>query len=167
MTPVAMPPTPRPGVMVSGTAAPHPLTAGLDPAANFTMINVAVVDPAIVIANPAAPPLAGGALDTSTAQLLATNGCAWSFNNVDIASISLGLVGILDDARTTGRLWVKTGTGAGAGDYHMCKIDGGRSPTRPLFAVSAVTEAALAAFAAAATLRTRPSCPARSPRAGS
>jgi hypothetical protein len=138
------------GVMISGTAAPHPLTAGLDPTASFTMINVAVVDPAIVIANPAAPPLAGAALDTSTANC-ATTGCAWSFNNVDISHISLGLVGILDDQRTTGRVWVKTGTGAGAGDFVMMHNQTKEPITnRPLFAVSTMSEAKLAAFAAAA-----------------
>src|SRR5947209_4743956 len=102
-------------VTVSGTAAPHPLAKALDPNAvtNFTMINVAVVDPAIVIANPTAPPLQGGALDTSAGNC-PSGTCAWSFDNVNISNISLGLVGILDDARTTGRLWVKTGTGAGS-----------------------------------------------------
>jgi len=140
-------------VTVSGTAAPHPLTAGLDPttaATGFNMINVAVVDPSVVLSNPTAPPLAGGALDTSTTNCSATTGCAWSFNNVDISKISLGLVGILDDARTANRLWVKTGTGAGAEDFVMMH-QASREPItgRPLFAVSTGSEAKLAAFAAA------------------
>lgn len=139
------------GVMISGTAAPHPLTAGLDPGASFTMINVAVVDPYVVISNPAAPPLAGKALDISSANCPMTTGCAWSFDNVDISGITLGLVGILDDQRTTGRVWVKTGTGAGAGDFVMMHNQTKEPITnRPLFAVSTMSEAKLAAFAAAA-----------------
>ena len=65
------------------------------------MINVAVVDPSVVLANPAAPPLEGRPLDTSSTNCPAT-GCAWSFDNVNISKITLGLVGILDDGRTTG-----------------------------------------------------------------
>jgi hypothetical protein len=142
------------GVMISGTAAPHPLTMGLDPTAattQFNMINVAVVDPYVVISNPAAPPLAGKALDISSTNCSATTGCAWSFDNVDISQITLGLVGILDDQRTTGRVWVKTGTGAGAGDFVMMHAQTKEPITnRPLFAVSTMSEAKLAAFAAAA-----------------
>jgi hypothetical protein len=140
-------------VTVSGTAAPHPLAKALDPNAvtNFNMINVAVVDPAIVIANPTAPPLQGGALDTSAGNCSATAGCAWSFDNVNISGISLGLVGILDDARTTGRLWVKTGTGAGsAATINMFKQTRAPITNVPLFAVSVATEGALSMFAAAA-----------------
>jgi len=139
-------------VTVSGTAAPHPLAKALDPSAvtNFNMINVAVVDPAIVIANPSAAPLAGGALDTTAGNCGAT-GCAWSFDNVNISGISLGLVGILDDARTTGRLWVKTGTGAGSSaTINMFKMTRAPITNVPLFAVSVATEGALSMFAAAA-----------------
>ncbi len=139
-------------VTVSGTAAPHPLTAGLDPTAattQFNMINVAVVDPSIVLSNPAAAPLAGGALDTSTGNCPAATGCAWSFDNVNISGISLGLVGILSDARTASPVWVKTGTGAGAGDFiAMEKQTRAPITNRPLFAVSTMSEAKLAAFAA-------------------
>ena len=144
------PDTGPPLVTISGTGAPHPLTALLEaptPTA-FTMINVAVVDPSIVLANPAAPPLKGGPLDTSTANCPGSS-CAWSFDNVNISTISLGLVGILDDARTTGRLWLKTGTGAGAADFiNMIKITRAPITNRPLFAVSVATEAKLALFAA-------------------
>lgn len=137
-------------VTVSGTAAPHPLTKALDPTNDFSMINVAVVDPAIVIANPSAAPLQGGPLDTSAANCPAATGCAWSFDNVNISGISLGLVGILDDARTTGRLWVKTGTGAGSSTtINMFKISRAPITNVPLFAVSTATEGALAMFAAA------------------
>jgi hypothetical protein len=140
-------------VTVSGSAAPHPLNAALAPSTadgGFTMINVAVVDPALVIANPNGPPLQGGPLDTSPSNC-GDAGCAWSFNDVDISHITLGLVGILSDARTTSPLWVKTGTGAGtAADIAAVQ----RSPmpitNRPLFAVSTMMEAALATFAAAA-----------------
>lgn len=136
-------------VTVSGTAAPHPLTVALDPTASFTMINVAVVDPSVVLANPAAPPLQGGALDTSAANCPAATGCAWSFDNVDISKISLGLVGILSDARTASPVWVKTGTGAGAEDF-IVMTQQTRAPitNRPLFAISTGTEAMLAGFAA-------------------
>jgi hypothetical protein len=137
-------------VTVSGTAAAHPLTKALDPTNDFTMINVAVVDPAIVIANPTAPPLQGGALDTSAGNC-PSGTCAWSFDNVNISGISLGLVGILDDARTTGRLWVKTGTGAGsATTINMFKMTRAPITNVPLFAVSVATEGKLAMFAAAA-----------------
>jgi hypothetical protein len=139
-------------VTVSGTAAPHPLAKALDPNAttNFTMINVAVVDPAIVIANPTAAPLQGGALDTSAGNC-SSGTCAWSFDNVNISGISLGLVGILDDARTTGRLWVKTGTGAGsAATINMFKVSRAPITNVPLFAVSVATEGVLAMFAAGA-----------------
>jgi len=136
-------------VTVSGTAAPHPLTKALDPTNDFTMINVAVVDPAIVIANPTAAPLQGGPLDTSAGNCMGANGCLWSFDNVNISSISLGLVGILDDARTSGRLWVKTGTGAGsAATINMFKMTRAPITNVPLFAVSTATEAKLAMFAA-------------------
>lgn len=133
-------------VTVSGTAAPHPLTAGLDPTADFSMINVAIVDPSVVLANPAAPPLQGGPLDTTSCP---TTGCTWSFDNVNISGISLGLVGILSDARTASPVWVETGTGAGSGDFIMMEKQT-RAPItdRPLFAVSTGTEAKLAAFAA-------------------
>ncbi len=138
------------GVMISGTAAPHPLTAGLDPTASFTMIGVAVVDPSVVLSTPLAPPLAGAALDTSSGNCPATTGCAWSFNNVDISKISLGLVGILSDLRTASPVWIKTGTGAGAEDFVMMHQQSKEPITgRPLFAVSTGSEAKLAAFAAA------------------
>lgn len=139
-------------VTVSGTAAPHALTVALDPTAattEFNMVNVAVVDPAAVLANPNATPLAGGALDTSTTNCSATTGCAWSFNNVDVSKISLGLVGILSDARTANPVWVETGTGAGAGPDIMMHAQSGTPITgRPLFAISTGTEAKLAMFAA-------------------
>ena len=140
-------------VTVSGTAAPHPLAKALDTNAvtNFTMINVAVVDPAIVIANPTAAPLQGGALDTSAGNC-PSGTCAWSFDNVNISGISLGLVGILDDARpTASRLWVKTGTGAGStATINMFKVSRAPITNVPLFAVSTATEGALSMFAAAA-----------------
>src|SRR5882724_10291606 len=55
-------------VVVSGTAAPHPLTTpvGMNPLTDFSQMLVAVVDPMVVIATPSAPPLAGGPLDTTT-----------------------------------------------------------------------------------------------------
>ncbi len=60
------------------------------------------------------------------------------------------MVGILSDARTTNRVWVKTGTGAGAEDFVMMHQQSHAPITdRPLFAVSTMTEAKLAAFAAA------------------
>jgi hypothetical protein len=112
---------------------------------------VAVVDPAVVIANPAAPPLAGGPLDTTTAGNCGASGCAWSFPSVDISKISLGLVGLVDDMRTANKLWVRTGTGAGASSF-ITMIKSTRAPItdRRLFAVSKATEAKLALFAAAA-----------------
>jgi len=137
-------------VAVSGTAAPHPLTTpvGMNPATDFSELQVAVVDPAVVIANPSAPPLAGGPLNTMPANCGAS-GCAWSFDSVDISKISLGLVGIVDDTRTTNKLWVRTGTGAGAASFiTMEKTTKAPITDRRLFAVSKNTEAALAMFAA-------------------
>jgi hypothetical protein len=134
-------------VTVSGIAAPHPFTT--NPASDFSQLKVSIVDPVTVIANPNAPGLADRTLDTSAGNCAA--GCAWSFDNVDISNISLGLVGIIDDMRTTGRLWVKTGTGAGASDF-IAMIKASRAPITGvrLFAVSEATEAAMAAFAAKA-----------------
>ena len=138
-------------VMVSGTAAPHPLTTpvGMNPATDFSQMQVAVVDPAVVISTPLAPPLAGGPLDT-TASNCGASGCAWSFPSVDISKIGLGLVGLVDDARTANKLWVRTGTGAGASSFiNMIKISKAPITDRRLFAVSKATEARLAMFAAA------------------
>ena len=140
-----------PLVTISGTAAPHPLTAALEAPTptDFSQLAVAVVDPSIVLANPAAPPLKGGPLDTSAGNCGAA-GCAWSFDSVNIVTISLGLVGIIDDTRTAGRLWLKTGTGAGAADFiNAAKISRAPITDRRLFAVSKATEAKLALFAAA------------------
>ncbi|HET6148868.1 MAG TPA: hypothetical protein VFH68_15130 [Polyangia bacterium] len=135
-------------VSIAGIAAPHPITTlvGMNPLTDFAQLLVAVVDPMVVIATPTAPPLAGGALDTSPANC--TSGCAWGFPSVDISKIQLGLVGIVDDARTADKLWVKTGTGAGSAAFitmekaSMAPITGIR-----LFAVSKATEAGLATFA--------------------
>ena len=135
-------------VTVSGVAAPHPLTP---PGADFSMLTVAVVDPVIVLANPAAPPLAGGPLDTTACS--PTAGCTWSFDNVDITHISLGLVGILDDTRTpaASRMWLKTGTGAGSKAAIDVVLANPMPITgRQLFAVSKATEASIAAGAALA-----------------
>src|SRR6266700_2673322 len=140
-------------VTVSGTASPHALAAGgldTNAAANFNMMLVAVVDPVTVLANANAAPLAGGALDTSATNC-GTRGCAWSFDNVNIGGITLGLVGIVDDARTSNRLWVKTGTGAGSAASIMAVIQNPMPITNvPLFGVSKAMEAKLAAFAAGA-----------------
>jgi hypothetical protein len=143
-----------PLVTISGTAAPHLLAAALEAPTptDFSQLVVAVVDPTIVLANPAAPPLKGGPLDTSAGNCGAA-GCAWSFDNVDISTISLGLVGILDDTRTpaASRLWLKTGTGAGAIDLiNMVKMSRQPLTDRRLFAVSKVMEGKLAAFSALA-----------------
>ena len=138
-------------VTVSGTASPHRLTPRLDPTADFTQMLVAVVDPMTVIAHPLDPPLAGGPLDTTAANCPAATGCAWSFDNVDISKITLGLVGIVDDARPAGsRKWVKTGTGAGASSF-ILMVQQNPVPitNRVLFAVSKASEGALATFAAA------------------
>ena len=141
-------------VTVSGVAAPHPLTApvGMNPATDFSMLAVAVVDPVAVLADPNATPLAGGALDTSAGNC-GTSGCAWHFDNVDISKISIGLVGVVDDTRTpaASRLWIKTGTGAGSIDFINMIIANPMPITGvPLFVVSKATEARLALGAAAA-----------------
>jgi hypothetical protein len=141
-------------VTVSGTAAPHPLTTplGMNAATDFSMLKVDVADPVTVLANPNAPTLATGTLNTSPGTCSPTAGCPWSYDNVDISGISIGLVGIIDDLRTpaASRLWVKTGTGAGASDYiNSIKANPAPITDRRLFAVSKATEAKLALFAAA------------------
>jgi hypothetical protein len=163
-------------VTVSGFAAPHPLNAALAPSTadgGFTMINVAVVDPSTVLSNPSAPPLAGGALDTAASNCGPVSvgdagasgdaaapdaavaspfmGCAWSFNDVNITNIVLGMVGILSDARTSNPVWVKTGTGAGTGtEIAAVRLSPRPITNRQLYAVSVEMEAALATFAASA-----------------
>jgi hypothetical protein len=154
-------------VTVSGTASPHPLTLMLDPTADFSMLKVSVVDPQVEIAG--GPALQSGNLDTSPgncgmasdagagdggatdaaadAAAGAGSGCAWSLSPVNIAGIQLGLVGKLEDLRTTNPIWVKTGTGAGTAAFiNMEKVSKAPITGRQLFAVSVGTQTALATF---------------------
>src|SRR5262245_10326845 len=64
-------------VTVSGRAAPHPLNAQLGAAEDFSMLQVAIVDPLATISNPTAPPLGQMPLDTTASNCDAT-GCAFS-----------------------------------------------------------------------------------------
>jgi hypothetical protein len=134
-------------VTVSGRAAAHPLNAQLGATEDFSMLQVAVVDPLATISNPTAPPLGQIALDTSAANCDAT-GCAFSLAGVDISKQTLGLVGSLEDKRAAGaRLWVKTGTGLGTKEF-VAAVKKAPAPItdRRAFAVSRKLEAKLAAF---------------------
>jgi len=159
-------------VAVSGIASPHALTLMLDPTADFSMLNVSVVDPSVEILGGAR--LATGPLDTSAsncgggasdagasdagptdAATSAGAGCAWSFPTVNIAGIQLGLVGILEDQRTADQIWVKTGTGAGTAAFIMAEQTSKAPITgRQLFAVSKKTQNALALLVSAALAAT-------------
>jgi len=132
-------------VTISGTAAPHPLNAMLNQGsvAPFTNLTVAIVDPAVALTNPGAPPTASMALDTTTAPC-----CQFSFAGVDITNITLGIVGTLEDQRTgDARLWVKTGTGIGTGDFlKQVRLAPAPITDRRVFAVSRALEGKLVAF---------------------
>jgi hypothetical protein len=136
-------------VTISGTAAPHPLNAALGATEDFSQLKVSIVDPAVVLTNPSAPPAASMTLDTTTAgNCDATSGCKWSLSGVDITNITLGLVGTLEDKRTAdARLWLKTGTGMGTGNF-LKAVRAAPAPItdRRAFAVSRKLEAKLVAF---------------------
>src|SRR5215471_15317813 len=145
-------------VSVSGIASPHPLTLMLDPTASFTMVTVSIVDPAVELAG--GPALASAPLDTTACVAPSDGGaadggdaaagggaagCPWIFPSVNIAGITLGLVGKIEDQRTTNPIWVKTGTGAGTGTFiGMEKTSKAPITGRQLFAVSKMTQAGLA-----------------------
>ena len=139
-------------VTISGTAAPHPLNAALlaGQTLDFSMLKVSIVDPAAVILNPNATPLGSMALDTSTGNCDATNGCKWMLTGVNITNPNLlGLVGTLEDTRTgDARVWVKTGTGMGTmADVGNARMNPGSPITdRRAFIVSRALEAKLGAF---------------------
>jgi hypothetical protein len=143
-------------VMVSGIALPHPLSQALDPGATFSNLQISVVDPSAELAG--MPPLASGTLNTSdcagsdggTADAGANPPCPWSFPSVDIGGITLGLVVKLEDLRATGKIWVKTGTGAGTAAFIAAeKISKTPITGRQAFAVSRTTQAGLATLASA------------------
>jgi len=146
-------------VAVSGIASPHPLTLMLDPTASFTMVTVSIVDPAVELGG--GPALASAPLDTSAcvgpgdggagdggpsdAAAAGAAGCPFSFPSVNIAGITLGLVGKIEDMRTTNPIWVKTGTGAGTAAFiNMEKTSRAPITGRQLFALSKTTQSALA-----------------------
>ncbi|HSZ84115.1 MAG TPA: hypothetical protein VLA14_17645 [Polyangia bacterium] len=138
-------------VTISGTAAPLPLNALVVPPispADFSMLEVAIVDPQAVLADPAAAPLGSMTLDTTTTNCDATLGCAWSLPGVDITDQKLGLVGTLADLRTgAAREWVKTGTGLGsAADVQAVIAAPAPITDRRAFIVSLKLEALLGAF---------------------
>jgi hypothetical protein len=160
-------------VMVSGTAAPHALTHALDPTADFSMLTISVVDPSAELAG-ATMPLATAPLETTAANCGGAGatdggadgsaadgggsdaaagggtGCAWSFPTVDISKISLGLVVKLEDMRATGKLWVKTGTGAGTGAFiSMEKTSKAPITGRQAFMISRATQDKLAMLVSA------------------
>jgi hypothetical protein len=141
-------------VTISGTAAPHPLNALVMPAipaADFSMLKVAIVDPSATLADSSAAPLGSMSLDTTTAgncDATLTLGCGWTLPGIDITNQSLGLVGTLEDLRTgTDREWVKTGTGLGsAADVQAVIAAPAPITERRAFVVSLKLEALLGAF---------------------
>lgn len=137
---------------VSGTAAAHPITPtlGMNPPGDFTQLVVALADPMTMIINSAAPPLAGGSLDTSASNCAPTGSCAWAFAEVDLRNLSLGLVGLIDDGRATNRIWLKTGNAvASTALVNAARMNRQPITDRRLFAVSRSTEAGLAQLMAA------------------
>jgi hypothetical protein len=157
-------------VAVSGTASPHPLSAALDPTADFSMLAVSVVDPSLELQG--LPPLATGPIDPAncigpsdggTGDAASDGGaagptgpvCTWSFPTVDIHTISLGLVGIVADQRTTNPIWVRTGTGAGTAAFiDMEKTSKAPITNRQLFAISTGTQDKLAQLVSAILTQT-------------
>jgi hypothetical protein len=133
-------------VTISGTAAPHPLNAALAASEDFSQLTVAIVDPAAVLTNPTAAPAASMTLDTTAGNC--TAGCKFSLSGVDITNMTLGLVGTLEDKRMgAARVWVKTGTGMGTGDF-LREVKNAPAPItdRRAFAVSRKLEAKLVAY---------------------
>jgi hypothetical protein len=135
-------------VTISGTAAAHPLNALLGASEDFSQLKISIVDPATVLTMPNAPPAASMTLDTTTTGNCDANGCKWSLSGVDITNITLGLVGTLEDKRTgDARLWVKTGTGMGTGNFlKTVRLAPAPITDRRAFAVSRKLEAKLVAF---------------------
>jgi hypothetical protein len=135
-------------VTISGTAAPHPLNAALGASEDFSQLKVSIVDPAVVLTNPNAPPAASMTLDMSDGNCDATAGCKWSLSGVDITNITLGLVGTLEDKRAdSARVWLKTGTGMGTGNFlKAVRMAPAPITDRRAFAVSRKLEAKLVAF---------------------
>jgi hypothetical protein len=140
-------------VTVSGTAAAHPITAtlGMNPPGDFTQLVVAIADPVAMIVDSAAPPLAGGPLDTTASNCAPTGTCPWAFANVDLRDLSLGLIGLIGDGRApTNRIWLKTGNAvASASLVAAARMNRQPITDRRLFAVSRSTEAGLAQLMAA------------------
>lgn len=139
-------------VTISGRVAPHPLNAKLGATEDFSMLQVAIVDPLATIGDPTKAPLAQMPLDTSTANCSGSAGCAFSLTGVNITNQTLGLVGSVDDKRAAGaRLWVKTGTGLGTKEY-LKAVRAAPAPIteRRAFAVSRKLQAKLAAFVSTA-----------------
>jgi hypothetical protein len=142
-------------ITMSGTAAPDPLNmALLGEAEDFTMLKVAIVDPADVLLDPNAAPLGSMLLDTTTGNCDPTSGCKWTISGVNISKDPnlLGFVGTLEDTRTgDARVWVKTGTGMGS----MAEVVAARANPVPVtdrhaFAISRKLEAKLGALVGAA-----------------
>jgi hypothetical protein len=171
-------------IAVSGTAAPHPLSAivatasGMGPVdfSTSSMVGVALADPTAALANPSAPPptLVTALLDTTPANCggtaaadagvdgggadggsAALGPCAWSFPTVNVSMLSIGLVGIIDNSMATNRLWVRTGTGiASQTTINMLRASGSPLTRAPLFAISRTVEGFLAGFAGTALSQT-------------
>lgn len=137
-------------VTVSGRVAPHPLAAKLGATEDFSMLQVAIVDPLATLGDPTKPPLAQMPLDTAAANCDAVTGCAFSLIGVDITNQTVGLVGTTDDRRAAdARLWVKTGTGLATKEL-LTAVRAAPAPItdRRGFAVSRKLQAKLAAFVA-------------------
>ena len=103
-------------ITVSGTLAPHPISAAINTAVNaegvptkaFSLtwgeagdIRIEIVSPEAVLESPTGyVPLAEGDLDITTCSAV-TLECTWSFDNVDISLLKLGLVALIWDKRDT------------------------------------------------------------------
>jgi hypothetical protein len=138
-------------VTVSGHVSPHPLAAKVGASEDFSMLQVAIVDPLATLADPTRPPLAQMSLDTQAVNCDAVAGCGFSLFGVDITNQTLGLVGSVDDQRPAGsQLWVKTGTGLATKET-LEAVRQEPAPRAPIqdrrgFAVSRKLQEKLAAF---------------------
>ena len=111
----------------------------------FSQITLVLADPASLITNPDAQPLASTTLDTSAASCT-PNGCPWSIDDVDITNLALGLVAAVVDQRPQGSTqWATTYTGIASPDT----LAAARSNKAPLtgVVVSAITAAGFANIA--------------------
>jgi hypothetical protein len=145
-------------ITVSGVASVHPLAALAPPTTLVgASLVVAAIDPARASASGPPTPLAAMALDTSSGNCAngAAMACGFSLSNVDISTLSLGLVGLISEPPGSdggtdggaGHQWVSTGTGI-ASEASVTQHIASKAPLTgtQLFAVSVPLENKLVDF---------------------